>query len=66
MASNTPVLRKSEEYRLFSLQRQRVPNRIFEIRDLASLELGMGDFVEIWKRDSGLHLWTGREISHYH
>ena len=40
----------------------RVPNRIFGIRDLAFLELGMRDFVEIWKRDSGLHLWMGRGI----
>lgn len=38
------------------------PIRFIGIRDLVVLEPGIRDPKEIWERDSGLHLWTGRGI----
>ena len=40
----------------------RVPYRIFGIRDLVLMELGIRDYIEKLKRDSGLHLCTARGI----
>ena len=40
----------------------RVPNKVFRIGDSAFIEPGIRDSKEMWDRNSGLYLWTGRGI----